>query len=125
MEDLIRRIAATTREGLRVRAGTFGVMTLEGREVFLDPQTQRIPVPRFLYRLVTGQGVENEVYVTFNNPYVPIYEIREEVFEIFGDVTEVEGIRNDHEDGTEFVPKGFTFKISAEDFMAGLDRFYG
>lgn len=128
-----REIAARTIDGVRVRAGGLGLMTLRGQEVFLDPEMQRISVPRYLYRFITYRvneanqvQLKKEVYLTFNNPHVAIQDIQREVERIFGNVNYELGLHvtNVPEITTQFVPKGLTFSVTIDTFMEGLNHYH-
>lgn len=99
---------------LQITAGTLGVMTLEGKEIYLEPDTKQIPVPRYLIKLVTTvSSGKTDVYVVYNNPYGAKQNIKDEIEEVFGNTT------------TEFssdVEKGYAFQMTYEDFKKAVNK---
>lgn len=91
-------------------------MSLEGKEIFFDPENKRLPVPRYLYKIITNKtSGDKEVYVFTNNPYESLKTIYDEVDQQFGDkATELTG------DYVK-VTKGYTFKVPYDDFVKSVD----
>lgn len=123
-------------------------MTLQGNEIYLGPNNT-LPVPRYLYRieiicrLKPGLNQPSHpppiVYVTFNSPFVPKNEILAEVNETFRNIILPEPrpnstfsnvpdvpdpFENNAQPGTNFVPKGLTFRISLPDFRNATDTLF-
>lgn len=110
-------------------------------KMYLDHTRKRIPIPRYVYKIVEGtvnkQGTDrevSEVYIVFNNPYVWETTIKEEVGRIFGVYERVTCTENDpipEPTSDRFnrltkgcVPKGFAFKKSLTDFEEILKKLY-
>lgn len=120
-----------SKEGLKIRVGTIGIMTLEGTKMYLDQKKKIFPIPRYVYKIVEG-SVQNkdekgkkidgsfrkisEVYLMFNNPYVTKSDIELEAREKFVNyTTEIKNINNNPDDDG-CVPLGYIFKMSLENF---------
>jgi DNA/RNA endonuclease G (NUC1) len=112
LEEQTRKDAQ--KENLRVTIGTLGVMTLKDKEIYLDHDNKRLPVPRYLYKIVTNQ-TESKVHVFFHNTFVIEADARKEMNEIFGDkVTHL----NDKPE------TGYTLTMSYADFREKVNEYF-
>jgi hypothetical protein len=93
-----------------ITVGTLGVMTLEGKEIYLSDQ--KIPVPRYIYKIISTQSSgKSDVYVVYNNPYANVDHVKAEISEVFGNKVKFfkDGFFTD-------VLRGYTFKMEYNDF---------
>lgn len=115
VEEMVRNKAVNTT--LQITVGTLGVMTLEGKEIYLDPDSQKLPVPRYLYKIITTPSSGNsDVYVFLNNPHGDVKNIKAEIDEVFG-----EGIIELSGDYVE-VKNGYTFKMPYKEFLKVVNK---
>lgn len=91
-------------------------MSLKGKEIYFDPDNGRLPVPNYLYKIITIVSTgEKEVYVINNNPYESIANIHNQINQTF-DKKAIE-LTDDYVD----VTKGYTFKVAFDDFVKIVD----
>lgn len=111
---MVRKKAVNT--NLVITVGTLGVMTLEGNEIYLDPDFRKLPVPRYLFKIITTKkSGRSEVYIFFNNPHGTQLNIEAEITGTFGD--KVQPLNGDFVD----VTKGYTFKMEYADFLKAVN----
>lgn len=103
-------------EDLQIKVGTLGVFSLEGKDIYFDPDHGRLPVPRYVYKIITTVSTgERQVYVFNNNPYETLENIVGEIEKTFGDkAVELSG-------GFVDVTKGYTFMVPFDDFVNVVD----
>lgn len=91
-------------------------MTLNGADIFLDHENKRLPVPRYLYKIITEKksGL-TEVYVVNNNPYEDVTNIESEIGNSFSDKAII--LSGNFLD----VSKGYTFMVPFDEFIKIVD----
>lgn len=99
---------------LRITIGTLGIMSLRGKEIYLDYDAKKIPVPRYIYKIITDEK-DTKVYVFFNNPYIEEADVRKEMNAIFGDKI----VHLPDKPGT-----GCTFTTTYEDFREKTNSYF-
>ena len=99
---------------LRITIGTLGIMSLKGKEIYLDYDAKKIPVPRYIYKIITDEK-GTKVYVFFNNPYIEESEIRKEMNDTFGDKI----VHLPDKPGT-----GYTFTTTYENFRKKTNDYF-
>jgi len=74
LEFAVRELAASTGALYEIYTGTFGVMRLNGEEVWLAQKNKRsyIPVPEFFFKIITDvEGKRSMAVFCTNNPLLP------------------------------------------------------
>lgn len=98
-------------------------MTIKGKELYLEPKTKKVPVPRYLYKIITNEDGNSEVYVFSNNPFETKQKVETELQEMFGkDIFEAS--KKLHEESSKFgeVSRGYTIRMSYSDFIGPLNK---
>lgn len=116
LEDQTRKDAE--KQNLRITIGTLGLMTLKGKEIYLDYDNKKLPVPRYIYKIVTDQN-GSKVHVFFNNPYVIESEARNEINTIFGD--KITHLDDKPETGYSFTIPYDDFRVKVNDYFKGYE----
>lgn len=116
LEEQTRKDAL--KQNLRVTVGTLGIMTLRGKEIYLDHATKKLPVPRYIYKIVTDQ-TDSKVHVFFNNPYVIESEARKEMNDIFGD--KITHLVDNPETGYTFTMPYSDFRDKVNEYFKGFE----
>lgn len=109
-EDIISKGSADS--DLDITVGTLGVMSLEGKEIYLEADLKKIPVPRYLFKFSTTETGANDVYVVFNNPHAQKNEVKAEVKEIFG---------SDTVEFSDIMKNGYAFTIPYAKFKTSVN----
>jgi len=121
VEKAVRKMAEREKVELDVVTGTYGVLRLEGQEVWLSNEDKSkrklIPVPRVLWKMVreplTSRAI---VFVTLNNPH---YKKVTRVQVFCPDVCQVSGWENAL-DLRKNSGAGYTFCCSLKEFIKSV-----
>lgn len=91
-------------------------MSIKGMDIFLDHENKRLPVPRYLYKVIIEKSTGvTEVYVVYNNPHEVLSNIESEIGNTFDD--KAEKLSDNFLD----VTKGYTFKVPFDEFIKVVD----
>ncbi|KAH8380644.1 hypothetical protein KR009_011947 [Drosophila setifemur] len=118
IESSLRQYVADEALNVSVYAGSWDISTLPNSQgvqttIYLNPETNQLPVPRILYRIVIDQeSREGVVLVVVNNPHITLAETLED-YVICEDIgAQLDWLDWDKAD----LLKGYSYACSVEDF---------
>lgn len=122
VETSSRKLAGDRHIMLDVYSGTYGVTTLKDsnnidREIFLDPENRKVPVPKLYYKILIDRKSDSGiVLIGVNNPHLTLEEIKKSYI-VCTDVSEKISYVSWKKDNIVY---GYSYACSVNDFVKAV-----